>query len=260
MCAAPRARPGSNGKTDPESKERLDERLFHDIDRPDLLPLVQFVLDRLYEQRAIKNEKITLTFDAYRALGTLDGAIDLAAEKALSALGPTERAALPRLLRALVSAGGGEGAAALLQTPRAILAHNEASTRLVDALIEARVLVSGRDQSKISTIALAHQRVIEAWKRARQIVTDSESLLRIRDEVEEARKRWENSGRARERLLPAGRSLANAEAMATTLREELPADTLAYVQKSGRAARLRQRLTATAAVVFLAVAAVAGIF
>ena len=33
-------------------REPLDERIIRDIDRPDLLPIVQFVLDRLYQERA----------------------------------------------------------------------------------------------------------------------------------------------------------------------------------------------------------------
>ena len=248
---------GLEWEVDPVSKERLDERLFADIDRPDLLPLVQSVLDRLYEQRAAKGDTVALTFDAYRALGTLDGAIDLAAEKALSALGPAERAALPRLLRALVAYSGGKGAAALLQTPRTIATHDEVSTRLVDALIEARILVSGQDQNKTPTIALAHQRVIEAWKRAQTIVSESESMLRIRDEMEDARRRWEVGGQRRDRLIPAGLPLSEAENATVTLGDELPVLTRTYVEKSGRAARSRQRLTAAAAVIFLAVAAVA---
>jgi len=251
---------GLKWETDPISKERLDERLLMDIDRPDLLPLVQFVLDRLYDQRVIVDERVTLTFEAYRALGKLDGAIDFAAEKALSVLGPAERAALPRLLRALVTSGGGKGAAALRQTPRAVAAHDAASMRLVEALIEARILVSGHDQSKAATIALAHQRVVEAWQGAHKIVTESERFLRIRDEVEDARCRWEDSGQRRDRLIPAGLPLSEAEDAAAKLQDELLSTTRAYVTKSGRAARLRQRLTATAAIVFLAVAAVAGFF
>ena len=78
--------------------------------------------------------------------------------------------------------------------------------------------------------------------------------------MEGARQRWEDSGRSRDRLLPGGRPLSNAEDMATTLGDEIPAMTRAYVEQSGRAARLRQRLTATAAVVFLAFALAAGYF
>jgi hypothetical protein len=158
------------------------------------------------------------------------------------------------------TSGGGKGAAALRQTPRLLAAHDEASAWLVAALIDARILVSGYDQNKVPIIALAHQRVIEAWKRARTIVAESENLLRIRDEVEEARRRWEESGQRRDRLIPVGLPLSEAENAAATLQDELPVETRAYIEKSGRAARLRQRMTAAAAVVFLAVAAAAVFF
>jgi hypothetical protein len=254
---------GLTWETDPASMEQLDDRLLTDIDRPDLLPLVQFVLEQLYEQRVRKDETDTLTFDAYRALGTLDGAIDKAAEKALSQLGPAEQAALPRLLRALVTyarptSGSGNSAVALIQAQRKIAAHDEASTRLVDALTEARILVSGNDQDKAPTIALAHQRVIEAWQRAEKIVAESEGLLRVRDNVVEAHRRWVDSGQRRDLLIPAGLPLSEAENVASTLGDELPADTSAFIQRSGRAARFRQTLTAAAAIVFLVVAGVAG--
>jgi WD40 repeat protein len=254
---------GLDWEADRASGERLDNRLLTDIDRPDLLPLVQFVLEQLYEQRERKDEADTLTFDAYSALGTLDGAIDKAAEKALSQLGPAEQAALPRLLRALVTyarpvSGGGKSAVALVQAARKTAAYDEASTRLVDALTEARILVSGNDQDKAPTIALAHQRVIEAWQRAEKIVGESEGLLRIRDEVEQARRRWIESGQRRDRLIPAGLPLSEAETVASTLGDELPAESRTYIERSGRAARLRQTLTAAAAIVFLVVAGVAG--
>jgi hypothetical protein len=254
---------GLDWETDPASKERLDDRLLRDINRPDLLPLVQFVLEHLYEQRVRKDEADALAFEAYRALGTLDGAIDKVAEKALSLLGPAETVALPRLLRALVTyarpgSGGGGSAVAPVQAPRKIAAHDEASTRLVDALTEARILVSGHDQDNVPMIALAHQRVIEAWQQAQRIVAESEGLMRVRDDVEEARRRWVDSGCRRDLLIPVGLPLSEAENAASTLGDELPSDARGYIQRSGRAARLRQTLTAAAALVFLVVAGVAG--
>ena len=38
-------------ETDPKSGESLDDRLIRDVDRPDMLPLLQFALDFLFEQR-----------------------------------------------------------------------------------------------------------------------------------------------------------------------------------------------------------------
>jgi tetratricopeptide (TPR) repeat protein len=248
---------------DPATREPLDERLIRDIERPDLLPIVQFVLDRLYQQRATLGDDIVLTNAAYQALGTLNGAIDTAAEAALAPLGTAPTAALPRLLRSLVvytasSGGAGRATPALRQAPLEAAAHDEASGQLVRALVDARILVSGRDQSGVAVVGLAHQRVIEAWVRAKDLIAQSAELLRVREEVEEARRRWEVAGKRNDLLIRAGLQLSEAENAAAALREELPAATRAFVEKAGRSARLRQRLTAAAALVFLALAVAAG--
>jgi tetratricopeptide (TPR) repeat protein len=248
---------------DAASKEPLDERIIRDIDRPDLLPIVQFVLDRLYLQRDTRDDEVVLTNAAYHALGTLNGAIETAAEAALAPLGPAAAAALPRLLRGLVSAaapaaGARAATPALRQAPLDAVAHDENSKRLVRALVDARILVSGRDQSGVAVVGFAHQRVIEAWTRAREIITESVDLLRVREDVEEARRRWDVAGQRSDLLIRAGLPLSEAEHAAAALADELSASTRAFIEKSGRSARLRQRLTAAAAMVFLALAVAAG--
>jgi hypothetical protein len=250
-------------EVDTGSQETLDERLIRDIDRPDLLPIVQFVLDRLFQQRVVRDGRVMLTHAAYQALGTLNGAIDTAAEAALAPLGPVALAALPRLLRSLVvhatsSAGAASTTPALRQAPLAAVSYDDASRRLVGALIDARILVSGRDSANAPVVALAHQRVIEAWGRAREVIAQSADLLRVREEIEEARRRWEAAGRRNDLLIRPGLALSEAEHAAGVLADELPAAGRAFVEKSTRAARLRQRLTAVAAAIFLALAVGAG--
>src|SRR5215475_2389155 len=100
--------------------------------------------------RAMRGDDIVLTNAAYDALGTLNGAIETAAEAALAPLGPAAAAALPRLLRSLVtsaaSAAGARAATpALRQAPLDAVAHDQSSKRLVRTLVDARILVSGRD-------------------------------------------------------------------------------------------------------------------
>ncbi len=248
---------------DPATGEPLDAQLIGDIDRPDLLPIVQFVLDRLYQERSRRGGDIVLTHAAYRALGTLNGAIETAAEAALAPLGEAGAAALPRLLRSLVtyaapSAAAGRMTPALKQAPLAQAAYDEPSKALVMALIDARILVSGRDQSGRPVVGLAHQRVIEAWQRARNLIAENVELLRVREGVEEARRRWEAAGYRKDLLIPSGLPLSEAENAAGAMRDELSDATHAFIDKSGRSAKLHQRLTAAAALVFLGLAVAAG--
>ena len=79
------------------SGQKLDDRILADVDRPDLLPLIQFVLQQLYEQRETIDGSPTLTWAAYARIGSLDGAINTAANRALEGLDDGDRAALPGL-------------------------------------------------------------------------------------------------------------------------------------------------------------------
>ena len=251
-------------EVDSTTGDPLDEQIIRDIDRPDLLPIVQFVLDRLYQERSRRGGDVVLTHAAYRALGTLNGAIEKAAEAALAPLGSAGAAALPRLLRSLVtyaapSAASGRMTPALKQAPLAQAAHDEASRALVTALIDARILVSGRDRSGRPVVGLAHQRVIEAWLRARNLIAENVELLRVREGVEEARQRWEAAGHRKDLLIPAGLPLSEAENAAGAMRDELSDATHAFIDKSSRSAKLHQRLTAAAALIFLGLAVAAGL-
>ena len=79
----------------------LQEAAWRD---PKALPLLQFTLNELFRRR----DGRTLTCEAYRALGGLEGALANHAEATLAALPPEVQAALPALLRALVTAGEGD--------------------------------------------------------------------------------------------------------------------------------------------------------
>ena len=67
---------------------------------PGSLPLLEFVLDALYEAG---RERRLLTFAAYRALGGLEGAIARRADEVVDALPPDIQEALPAVLRALTT-------------------------------------------------------------------------------------------------------------------------------------------------------------
>ena len=90
-------------ETDAKTGERLDERLLGDIDRPDMLPLLQFTLNFLFENRVTEDGETKLTLKAYDELGGLAGAIDREGERAIAELGAAEQERLPRLLRQLAT-------------------------------------------------------------------------------------------------------------------------------------------------------------
>ena len=195
-----------------------------------------------------------LTVATYNDLGGLSGIIDREAERAAGALGVAELGVLPRLLRRLVAIaheGPGAGGAGLTirTAPLGAATPDEPSRRLVAALVEARILlISGEGEN--AGVHLAHQRVLTDWVRARELIEADTEFYRVRDEMEEQRRRWQAAGQRTELLLARGLPLAEAEAIVARFGGELGADTRAFVIASGRHARRRQRLTAIAAVVF----------
>lgn len=245
-------------ETDAKTGERLDDRLIRDVDRPDMLPLLQFALDFLFEQRQTEQGETRLTFKAYDTLGGLAGAIDQEAERALAELGKEEQERLPRLLRQLAApaqageVGGGPGLS-IRSAPLTETAYDPASERLVKALVDARILLSSGGEGN-ATIRLAHQRVLENWRRAKEIVAANAEFYRIRDDVEALRRRWEKSSRKRDLLIPKGVPLAEAESVAKRYPGELGTPALGFIAASGKRARFRQRLTAGAAVLFAVLA------
>jgi len=151
-------------ETDQASGETVDERLLREADQPDMLPLLQLALNRLFENRVVVDGETRLTITAYNELGGLAGVIDREAERALASLGENDLAALPRLLRRLVvpaqdGAGSDAGGLTARTVPLAEATSDTASRRLVEALVEARILLTD-GEGAAARIHLAHQRVL----------------------------------------------------------------------------------------------------
>ncbi|MFD1381293.1 nSTAND1 domain-containing NTPase [Fodinicurvata halophila] len=105
--------------------------------RADQLPLMQHVLNRLYERARSAGGPIVLTFEDYKVIGRLRGAIDAHAEEILSSLDEEARAAAEPVFRALVT---GTNLSNALREPRRFRELVEvaggnaaATTRLIDA-------------------------------------------------------------------------------------------------------------------------------
>lgn len=246
---------GLSFEQDPATGEAVDERLLREADRPDMLPLVQLALARLYEGRRQAGDRTVLPAEIYAGLGGLTGIIDEAGERALGGLAPAEAAHLPRLIRSLAELGHGGLAGTLTAraVPLAEAAPDSGRRRLVDALVAARLLtVSGADEG--GQVRLAHQRMLTDWARARDIVASSQDFYRIRQEVERQRLRWAANRRG-DLLLPRGLPLAEAESMVSRFGEEVGPETRTFIRASRARAGRAQLLTGIAAAIFAAAAA-----
>lgn len=201
-----------------------------------------------------------MTHAVYDELGGLAGAIAAEAERAVSRLPAAAVAAMPRLLRRLAEPARDGKSLTLRDVLRADMAGEAAEATLVDALLAARILVGRTDAEGRPTVRLTHDSVLASWPRAKDAAQASWKFYRVRAEVEQALRYWQEHDRPDDRLIQPGVPLAEAEKLVADFGRELPAELTAYVAASSKRARRRQRQLAAAAVFFfiLAIAAIGG--
>ncbi|MER7397023.1 trypsin-like peptidase domain-containing protein [Streptomyces sp. NPDC000151] len=224
---------------------------------PGALPLLGFVLDRLWREQ----ERGQLRFDAYHALGGVRGALGRQAENIWGECVPAadEDVAL-RLLTGLVRVRPG-GEAPL----RNVLTRAEAGEdqwQVARALAQRRLLVLGSDPERRETVELAHEALIGAWRRLAERVRDDREFLLWRTELRGGMERWRAGGERTDRL-PDADALRAARPWLTGRRAELSAAELDYLERGlryRRTRRLRRRTGWTAGGLVLLLIATLGTF
>ena len=137
------------------------------------------------------------------------------------------------------------------------MASKLSEVTLVDALLAARILIARTDADGRPTVRLAHDAVLASWPRASEAAQASREFYRVRAEVEDALRRWQEHGRPKDRLIQPGVPLAEAEKLVADFGAELPVELTSFVTASRNRARRRQRFERAAAVFFFALAAAA---
>jgi WD40 repeat protein/class 3 adenylate cyclase len=201
---------------------------------PGSLPLLEFVLDALFEAG---REKRLLTFADYRALGGLEGAIARRADEVVAALSTEVQDALPSILRAVTTIRPDDSAVAAAPASRNTFAHTPAQTALLDALIAARLLVSDENIAGQAVVRLAHEALVTRWPRARDLINADRHFLETRARLRVDAARWDLEDRNPDLLLPPGKRLAEGEELILSRREDVDHQIVQYVEASSSAQR-----------------------
>ncbi len=171
------------------------------------LPLLQFALERLYENRQDR----TLTRAAYEAMGGVQGAIGTHAEAVYSQLTEDAQNALPLVFAALINVDE-RGTATRRRAPLDDLRPTDAARLLVDTLIKNRLLVAftetanenmdivgSRHASTLPTTAalveVAHEALLRTWTRLVAWIDTAKDDLQLRDAVTTAAEKWATAGK-----------------------------------------------------------------
>ncbi len=227
---------GSRFEEDPEAGRLEDVLQQAAANDPSSLPLLEFVLSALYE--AGKGRRL-LTFADYRALGGLEGAISKRADDVFGALTDETQAALPALLRSLVTVRLRDETVTARPATRLEVDQTTAQAALTDALIGARLLVSDEGGNGETVVRVAHEALLSHWPRAQQIIAADREFLETRARVQADARRWLAEDKNPDLLLPRGKRLAEAEDVLLIRREEVDDKTIGYMEASISAQRQR---------------------
>jgi tetratricopeptide (TPR) repeat protein len=159
---------------------------------PDSLPLLQFVLARMFDQEGVSGR---LTYASYDRLGGLEGAIELWADETIASLGDSQQIqqAVDRVIIDLGRLDREKGAI----VSRAMLLSNDAANndaaadrqQTINALAKARLVVLDETGHQ-RTARVAHEALLSHWPRAIKLFERHAFDVALRDELERDAARW----------------------------------------------------------------------
>ncbi|MEM7118463.1 MAG: BTAD domain-containing putative transcriptional regulator [Chloroflexota bacterium] len=163
----------------------LVARLLHDVGRePGQLPLLQFALTELWEQR----NHGQLTHTTYDAIGGLSGALANYADAVYQELPQPDQTEIRRLFFRLVRPG--EQAA----DTRQVVSSDRLSDhqwQLVQRLANTRLLVTDQEPSGNYTVELVHEALIQYWERLQDWLTADKTFRIWNYRLQTAIGHWE---------------------------------------------------------------------
>lgn len=196
MIRRPAEEAGVNFEEEGTTHVPLNDAIAEAVARePGGLPLLSYLLDQLYRKDVLEDHGNALTYETYKKLGGLAGAIANRAEEVLQRCTHEERDSLGSVLFALVQSSGAGADVERTVARRVPLSTFKPGTpqrRLVEAFLDpnARLLVGDAEPGASPTVRIAHEALITGWARALEYVAGNEEALKIRQRIGERYARW----------------------------------------------------------------------
>ena len=209
------------------------------VNAPHALPLLEFMLEELYQRR---RDGRVLTLDAYDELGGLNGALGKRADQVFDELPPDVQAALPQVLGLLVNPSSSDDDHATARTaPLSEFPEGSRHRKLIDALRDARVLgYDDPDESEEPMVRVTHEALLNHWGAARKQIDQDREHYRALRRIEAGTESWLTQGKAAGYLLQSGAQLSEAVALQKAWSVQFKPDVAQFVRRSIRADRRRR--------------------
>ncbi|MET3773197.1 nSTAND1 domain-containing NTPase [Arthrobacter nitrophenolicus] len=212
----------------------LVEILVRDADGRNL-PLLSHALRQVWSRR----EGRVLTIDGYQASGEVQGAVAKTAEDVFASLTPEGQRLLRDILLRLVEAFP-DGAVVSRPIERTRIAIDDAHAKVVNRLVDARLLITDTE-----TVGLSHEALAREWPRLKEWLADDIEGQRIMRHLGTAAAAWDAMGRPDSELYRGSRQTAvqhwrDTENPALTVVEREFLDTSSAAETAGLAAAQKQ--------------------
>ncbi|MEM7538229.1 MAG: TIR domain-containing protein, partial [Chloroflexota bacterium] len=220
----------------------LVDTLLNDIQaEPGKLPLLAHTLLELYRQR----DGHQMTFEAYRSIGGVRGAIAHRAEAIYNGLTEAQQQDARRIMLRLIQLNETAKATrrrAMMDELSPSDEHTEDVDKTLQLLIEGRLLVTDtlqdKDNQEQDVVDIAHEALAQEWSRFQTWIDDEAGALRLHNRLSETTKEW-TEDKESSTYLYRGKRLER-------VLQELPADALspqeqAFVEASVTEQKKAQR-------------------
>lgn len=187
------------------------ELVFETREQAGALPLLQFTLDQLYRE-CIENRsgERQLTWNAYRELGGVRGALANHAETIYSELPDNQHRRMARaLFTRLIEPGATEHDTTRRRARLSELvladAKQTAMLRIVtDTFVRQRLLTTGNPGSE-DTVEVSHEALIQEWKRLRIWLLEAREDILLMERLSTDAEEWSRKGQPADALYRGGR-------------------------------------------------------
>jgi formylglycine-generating enzyme required for sulfatase activity/energy-coupling factor transporter ATP-binding protein EcfA2 len=215
-------------------------------DEPGHLPLLEFVLRGLWEDR----QGVELHHAAYQAMGQLEGAIATKAESIYGRLNGQDQRRVQQIFLRLVRPGEGEADTRRRATSSELGTEMQS---LVKALADERLVVTSRvTGSEEDTIEVSHEALIRHWSQLKGWVEADRQFLVWQQRLNVMKKEWEETQRSADQLIR-GLPLRDALEWLKKKPESFSPEERAFVLASHKHKRLQRSVAATVALLLLLV-------
>ena len=200
------------------------------------LPLLQFALTELWEQRDRKAYQLKV--EQYRQLGGVIAALNRHAEKLYENFTEQERDWVKRIFLKLVRTGV-EGKDTRQRQPKVKLLTlitgdpfelQTINNVLIERLVQGRLLVIGQESEGEAWVDLAHEALMEGWRRFALWREENRELRSLTDRIEDALREWQKN--PKDENLMMGGLLAQVRKRWSELEPNLNSSTKEFCQSS----------------------------